>query len=73
MSNKLPDSISIVWYIVDVIDRHASLGGARLSKAQAREILRRIKERHDAAYGVSWDTLDYFTTEFIEELTRPKT
>lgn len=66
--SKLPDSISIVWHIDDVIDRAAERGIRRLSKRRAREVLRRIEDNHDCNEGICWYTLDDVTDDVLKDL-----
>ena len=46
------DSIAIIWSIDDVIQERP-----HLTHEQAMEVLEEVSDRHDANYGVSWDTL----------------
>ncbi len=46
------DSINIIWITEDVLSVRPDL-----TKAQAREVLQAVPDRHDANYGVTWDTL----------------
>ena len=62
--SKLPDSISIVWGISDVIGR-AEQNAYILTDQQAREILQEILRMHDANIGVTWDTLDFYISDYL--------
>ena len=49
---KLPDSITIVWYIDDVKEVRPDL-----TKQQCREVLQVADRRYDANLGIDWDML----------------
>lgn len=48
----LPDFIAIKWSIEDVQEVRPDL-----TEAQCREVLARVRDRHDATIGVTWDVL----------------
>ncbi len=58
-----------LWQDDDVIER-AKERDIEVTEEEAREILAHIGRKWDANYGISWDTLDYYTDDFIE--TRDK-
>lgn len=59
---KLPDSISLVWHIDDILSLDDSL-----TDDEAREILQAVEHGHDASIGVNWDTLEYYIDDFKRE------
>tara|TARA_Y100000401_G_scaffold94197_1_gene80666 strand:+ start:238 stop:441 length:204 start_codon:yes stop_codon:yes gene_type:complete len=65
MSIYNPDQINITWTSQDIIG-HAQDGmDIELSIEQARDVLRRIGNKYDAEYGITWDTI----TDAIEDIT----
>ena len=50
---KLPDEISIVWHIDDVLEICP-----KLSKKRARELLDYLKHNHDANEGINWQVIE---------------
>ena len=47
------DQIAYVWGIWDVQDQRPSL-----TDEQAREVLDRLMDTHDANYGINWEIID---------------
>ena len=47
-----PDKIQIVWTTEDVLQVRPDL-----NKRQAREVLAKVKENHDAHIGVCWEVI----------------
>jgi len=35
-----------------------------INEEQAQEALERMIQKHDASYGISWDTVDYYIGEY---------
>jgi len=60
-----PDWISLHWHISDVQD---CVGNdyPPMSDDDAREILEKIKYRHDASNGVNWDTINCYVDMWRE-------
>lgn len=56
------DSISLTWITEDVLSVRPDL-----TKAQAREVLRIVLDRHDANYGVNWDTLQIVADDLFPD------
>ena len=54
--------IAIIWSIEDV-----KAGSPGLSDAQAMEVLKRVKQDHNAEWGICWDTLDYAAEDMYPE------
>jgi len=48
------DTIEISWHIDDVKELRPDL-----SDAQAREVLKRAKDQHDASIGINWEVLAF--------------
>ncbi len=64
---KDEDSVSIVWSVEDVLQVRPDL-----SREQAREVLTKVEKNHDAAVGVSWDTLSYIAEVLYGEAPENK-
>ncbi|NJM68690.1 MAG: hypothetical protein HC851_25025 [Acaryochloris sp. RU_4_1] len=47
------DQIADIWHIMDVKERSPSL-----TDDQARAVLARVMDTHDANYGINWEILD---------------
>lgn len=47
------NEISIVWHIEDVQSVRPDL-----NDVEARDVLAFVKDKHDANYGVSWETIE---------------
>lgn len=50
---RLPDEISIVWCIEDILGQDSTL-----TKQEAREVLQLLERKHDAGIGINWDVID---------------
>ena len=50
------DKIHLTGCIEDILDQ-AEQNDIELTKEEAREALRMVKDNHDCTYGVSWDTI----------------
>jgi len=51
------DSINITWTRSDIQDR-ARETGSPLTDSEARQVLKALKEKHDANEGVNWNVID---------------
>ena len=71
------NSIALIWHIDDV--KHAlhelkTLDWfikkyehtAKLTDEDCMEILENVERRHDASMGVSWDTIECYIEEFLD-------
>ena len=65
MSIHNPDLINITWTSKDILDHARDGMDMELTIEQARDVLRRIGDTHDAEYGITWDTI----TDAIEYIT----
>jgi len=65
MSIYNPDLINITWTSKDILDHARDGMDMELTIEQARDVLRRIGDTHDAEYGITWDTI----TDAIEYIT----
>lgn len=52
-SETLPDKIAVVWCVDDVIETDGSL-----TDQQARLVLQRLEEEHDATTGINWEVIE---------------
>ena len=59
--------VAHIWLVDDVIAR-ASEGGIQLTKEQAEDIIENIHNHIDCELGVSWDTIDVYTDDYLEEI-----
>ena len=50
------DKISLTWIVEDVISAANDIGLTKTPESY-RVILKRVLDRHDAEYGVSWETI----------------
>lgn len=50
------DAIAIIWCIDDVYHTAEEMGYA-LTQEQAREVLGLMDRKHDAEYGIGWETI----------------
>ena len=65
MNTINPDLINITWTSKDILDHARDGMDMELTIEQARDVLRRIGDTHDAEYGITWDTI----TDAIEYIT----
>ena len=65
MSIYNPDLINITWTSKDILDHARDGMDMELTIEQARDVLRRIGDTHDAEYGITWYTI----TDAIEYIT----
>jgi len=49
---QLPDEITISWHITDVQQCDNSL-----TNDEARQVLKLMKDGHDATIGINWETI----------------
>jgi hypothetical protein len=63
----------IVWGVEDVKER-AKERKIKITTAEAKEIVERLEEKHDASIGVSWNTIDCYLAakNLLGELMRDK-
>ena len=61
------DSIHIEWHIDDV---HGE-SKYTLTDDQCREVLRRVKHRHDCNVGINWEVLSYHIADVAIEVNAP--
>lgn len=61
------DIITITWHKDDVIQRAQESQNLIVTNEQAREILKAIEKDYDCNCGITWDTLDYYTSQYFEE------
>jgi hypothetical protein len=54
------DGIALIWSIEDVLELRPNL-----TLEQARKVLQKLERRHDAAYGINWDTLMFTADEMF--------
>ena len=60
------DAIALFWTIRDV-QGAAESDGKELTDVQARTVLRRVRDGHDAEHGVSWTEISYYTDEVLAD------
>ena len=61
-----PNEITITWCIDDVVMLAEQKGCAVPTLEQAREVLSLAKQYHDASVGISWDVLEVYVEEVIQ-------
>ena len=61
-----PDEITIKWCVDDVVMLAEQKGYAVPTLEQAREVLSLAKQNHDASVGISWDVLEVYLEEVIQ-------
>lgn len=64
---QLPDEISITWSYEDVQGQDPTL-----TDDEARQVLKLMKDGHDANIGINWETIDAWIDYFksIQEIRR---
>jgi hypothetical protein len=60
--NTLLDTIAITWGIEDVKEVAKDL-----TDTECRQVLRLVKNKHDATIGVNWDVLEAWADRVREE------
>lgn len=65
LENNADNQIAIIWSIEDVQQERPDL-----SDEQAMEVLKKVKDKHDATIGVNWDVLRNWADELYP---KPKT
>ena len=61
-----PDEITIKWCVDDVVMLAEQKGYAVPTLEQAREVLSLAKQNHDASVGISWDVLEVYLDEVLQ-------
>jgi len=73
LSKELADDVGKIihhsWHIDDVITQ-AQSRDINLSEQQAKEILARIEHKLDSMEGINWDTLDFETDKYLEDMSK---
>lgn len=64
---KADGCIAILWDIEDVKSHGAEHGFPDITDKQAMEILERVEHGHDASMGISWETIEFYIYEHMEE------
>lgn len=59
------DQISIIWHIDDVLSLRPDL-----TRAEARAVLRRVEDSHDAARGICWGDIEDTADELFPAAPR---
>lgn len=62
-----PDEINITWHVEDVYMVAEMENLEAPTVEQAREVLRRAEDNHDATFGINWGTLAHHLEEVLEE------
>lgn len=57
---------SIKWSRYDILDH--GLEGYRITERQAQYALEAMIKNHNAEYGITWDTVEYYIEEFGTEI-----
>jgi len=52
-----------IWVTDDVMERAKELK-IKLTKAQAKEIIKRIDDKQDCSLGISWDVIDCYIYDY---------
>jgi hypothetical protein len=60
------DKFSIVWSINDVLYQ-ADNEGVSITEDEARHILNMMEKYHDANFGISWETISTYLSDFRYE------
>jgi hypothetical protein len=55
--------IAIIWSIQDVQENHPLL-----TDQQALEVLKTMKNHHDANVGINWETIDFWVSQLYPDL-----
>jgi hypothetical protein len=61
-----PDWMSEWWHIDDVA-MQAESSGESLTEDECRDVLARIKHKHDCNTGINWDFIDYWIEDVIKD------
>ena len=68
--NFWEERIAITWCIDDVQSVvHAA--GRKITKDQAANVLERVLNKHDAEFGVNWETLRFWAFSLLDEEGEP--
>lgn len=67
-SDVLDDKLYSIWCTEDVIDRGREMQEVDLTEDQAKEILSDMDSNVGADVGVSWDSMDVYIDQFIEDM-----
>lgn len=68
-SKENKDVISSSWCVDDVLQQ-AKEDEVKLSRKQAKDILSRIEQHHDASIGINWTVISNHISMYIEDLDR---
>jgi len=58
----------IVWQAEDVLDTAEDMGFI-LTRQQAEDIVHLLDDRHDATFGITWDTVESYVDDLIQEMS----
>ena len=57
--------IHITWCTEDVLHEAEELG-VELTEDEANDVLIRMEEKHDAIIGISWDVMDVYIRDLVD-------
>ena len=57
--------IHITWCTEDVLHEAEELG-VELTEDEANDVLIRMEEKHDASIGISWDVMDVYIQDLVD-------
>lgn len=57
--------INIIWCTEDVLHEAEELG-VELTEDEANDVLIRMEEKHDASIGISWDVMDVYIRDLVD-------
>jgi hypothetical protein len=61
------DWIAEWWHIDDAIEQAESAHDEQLTKDEAREVLGMMEDQHDCNIGHSWETMDRYIEQVIQQ------
>lgn len=66
-NNVMLKKITITWTTEDVKKlARERFRGLNITDDQAWEILKKVKEKHDANEGINWNVLEIYVTEWVK-------
>ena len=63
--------INIIWSTEDVLHQAEEMG-VELTEDEANDILLYMEEKHDANIGISWDVIDVYIQDVLDNRKKDK-
>lgn len=60
------DKVAVVWEIDDILWK-AQEDGKLVTEEEAKDVLNRMLNKHDATIGINWDTIGFYIEDYPDD------